>query len=152
MSHPTGSRSQLCSLCPSHLQVVEAHPDHPPPDLRILHPPATLTAYINAHYSDLSALSSAAFAHIPWAVLLVKAVAQWSAANGGKLPAVYKEKKEVEANDAQTPPSHLPSLPSPISPLQPFHGPPSAAHRQPPATGLLLPTPPVRVRIGQGHH
>jgi len=78
-------------------QVVEAHPDHPFPDIRILHPPAALRAYVDTHYADLGALDSKGFAHTPWAVLLIKAVDAWKAANAGALPTAYKQKKEVKA-------------------------------------------------------
>jgi NEDD8-activating enzyme E1 regulatory subunit len=78
-------------------QVIETHPDHPFPDIRILHPPATLRTYVDTHYSSLDALDSKAFAHTPWAVLLIKAVDAWKAANGGALPTAYQAKKEVKA-------------------------------------------------------
>lgn len=78
-------------------QVVETHPDHPPSDLRLLHPPAALRALVDQQYADLSSLSDSAFAHTPWAVLIVKAVDEWKAKNGGKLPTAYAQKKEVKA-------------------------------------------------------
>ena len=40
-------------------EVVEAHPDHPFPDLRVLSPPPALTGLICSKYSDLAALSTA---------------------------------------------------------------------------------------------
>ena len=58
--------------------VVEAHPQHPVADLRVLAPPPALLAYIEAHFGDLSALSSAQYAHVPYVVLLIKAAAAWS--------------------------------------------------------------------------
>ena len=79
------------------VQVVESHPDHPFPDLRILHPPPALRQLIDTQYADLAALPNNVFAHTPWAVLLVKAVDTWKAANGGALPTAYKQKKEVRA-------------------------------------------------------
>ena len=78
-------------------QVVEAHPDHPFPDLRILHPPSALRSLVDSSYADLSALSSTSFSHTPWVVLLIKAVDKWKDANGGALPTTYQQKKEVKA-------------------------------------------------------
>jgi hypothetical protein len=77
--------------------VVEGHPDHPFPDLRILQPPAALRTLVDTKYLDLTALSSHDFSHTPWVVLLIKAVDAWRAANDGALPSVYKQKKEVKA-------------------------------------------------------
>ena len=78
-------------------QVVETHPDHPPRDLRLLHPPPAVRALVDEQYADLASLSDGAFAHTPWAVLIVKAVDEWKAANGGGLPTAYAQKKEVKA-------------------------------------------------------
>ena len=78
-------------------QVIESHPEHPFPDLRVLHPFPALRQLIDTSYADLTALSNAAFSHTPWVVLLIKAVDQWKAANGGALPTAYKQKKEVRA-------------------------------------------------------
>ena len=39
-------------------QVVESHPDHAFPDLRVLAPPEALTHFVAERYPDLSALSS----------------------------------------------------------------------------------------------
>ena len=65
--------------------------------MRLLHPPAALRALVDARYADLSALDNAAFSHTPWAILIIKAVDQWKAANGGALPTAYAQKKEVKA-------------------------------------------------------
>ena len=78
-------------------QVVESHPENPFPDLRILRPPASLRQLVDSQYADLESLPTSAFTHTPWAVLLVKAVDQWSAANGGSLPSTYKQKKEIRS-------------------------------------------------------
>lgn len=75
--------------------VVESHPDHPFPDLRVLAPPPALLDFARQRYADLSILSTAEYAHVPYVILLLKAVEQWSAANGGALPSTYKQKKEV---------------------------------------------------------
>ena len=78
-------------------QVVETHPDHPFPDLRVLAPPPALAAFVRERYADLSVLSSAEYAHVPYVVLLLKGVEMWAAQNGGALPSTYKQKKEVGA-------------------------------------------------------
>jgi amyloid beta precursor protein binding protein 1 len=85
-------RSPLASL-----QVIESHPEHPFPDIRVLYPPAALRQLVDAQYADLGALSNNAFAHTPWALLLIKAVDQWKAANNGALPTAYKQKKEIRS-------------------------------------------------------
>ena len=64
-------------------QVVESHPEHPLPDVRILQPPAALRELVSAQYADLGALPNHVFSHTPWAILLIKAVDEWKAANGG---------------------------------------------------------------------
>jgi len=76
-------------------QVIEAHPQHEVPDLRVLAPPAELNAFINERYSDLSALTSTQYAHVPFVVLLLKAAQQWSSANLGAVPTTYAQKKEI---------------------------------------------------------
>uniref|UniRef100_A0A7S3ANC6 NEDD8-activating enzyme E1 regulatory subunit n=1 Tax=Haptolina ericina TaxID=156174 RepID=A0A7S3ANC6_9EUKA len=75
--------------------VVEAHPDHPRSDMRVLAPPPALKQFIGERYQDLTALSSTEYAHVPYLVLLIKALGEWSAQNDGVLPKVYKQKKEV---------------------------------------------------------
>jgi len=76
-------------------QVVEAHPAHEVPDLRVLAPPAELRAFIASRFGSFEALTSAQFAHVPYVVFLVKAVEQWSRANGGGRPKTYQHKKEI---------------------------------------------------------
>jgi len=78
-------------------QVVEAHADHQVPDLRVFAPPPGLKQFITGRYADLATLSSTDYAHVPYVVLLIKAVGEWSGRNGGALPKVYKQKKEVRA-------------------------------------------------------
>lgn len=77
--------------------VIETHPDHAMNDLRVLAPPAELSRLIEDKYSAIESLPNAEYAHIPYLVLLIRAVAQWSAANGGAQPTAYKQKKEVRA-------------------------------------------------------
>lgn len=77
--------------------VVETHPDHAFPDLRVLAPPPALQTFVRERYADLATLSTAEYAHVPYVVLLLKAVEAWSAANGGAAPSTYKQKKEVSA-------------------------------------------------------
>ena len=77
--------------------VVETHPDHAISDLRVLAPPPALQAFVRERYADLSSLSTAEYAHVPYVVLLLKAVEAWAAANGGGAPSTYKQKQEVKA-------------------------------------------------------
>ena len=79
------------------VQVVESHPEHAFPDLRIAQPPAALRKLVDTQYADLAAIPSNAFAHTPWAVLLIRAVDAWRAANGGATPTTYTQKKEIRA-------------------------------------------------------
>ena len=53
---------------------------------------------------------------MPYVVLLLKAVQQWSAANGGELPKAYKQKKEARAAAHAAPgrPSALPRTSLPL--------------------------------------
>ena len=77
--------------------VIEAHPDHAMNDLRVLTPPIELLRFIEGKYGNMDALPNHDYAHIPYVVLLIRAVTQWSAANGGQQPTVFKQKKEVRA-------------------------------------------------------
>lgn len=77
--------------------VIESHPDHAMNDLRVFAPPPELSRLIEAKYKDIESLPNTEYAHIPYLVLLIRAVEQWSAANGGGQPTVYKQKKEVRA-------------------------------------------------------
>lgn len=75
--------------------IVEAHPDHSLADLRVLAPPAGLLRFVAERYADFGALTSAEHAHVPYVVLLIRAVGEWSAANGGASPSSYAHKKQV---------------------------------------------------------
>ena len=77
--------------------VVETHPDHPFPDLRVLAPPPALLTLLASKYADIASLPNAAYSHVPYVVLLIKAVGAWRDANGGAMPTTYKQKKEVRA-------------------------------------------------------
>ena len=77
--------------------VVESHPEHPFPDLRVLAPPAELVHFVKDRYSNLCELASADYAHIPYVAILLKAVGEWSAANNGQMPSSYQHKKELRS-------------------------------------------------------
>jgi len=94
--HSYGFLGYLRLSLPEH-QVIEAHNEHAIPDLRVLSPPAGLQQLIASRYADLPSLCTSQYAHVPFVVLLVKAVEAWAAANGGALPTQFKQKKEVRA-------------------------------------------------------
>jgi len=96
VAHAYGFMGYIRLMLNEH-QVVESHPDHAFPDLRVCAPPPALVDFVRQRYSDLSILSTADYAHIPYVVLLLKAVEMWAGANGGALPSTYKQKKEVGA-------------------------------------------------------
>ena len=96
IAHAYGLLGYLRLVLPEHA-VTEAHPDHALPDLRLLKPPAALRELVATRFADLDSLDSAEYAHVPFVVLLLRAVDTWSAANGGALPTTYAQKKELRA-------------------------------------------------------
>ena len=73
---------------PSFTEAVclETHPEGTTPDVRVHRPwPALLAAATSE--LDLDALDDVQHAHVPWALLLTRATANWAAAHEGKTPA-----------------------------------------------------------------
>lgn len=75
------ARLQLREHC-----IVETHPDNKPNDLRLDRPFAELRDHLEA---------AALGPKQPWLVVLYKFLKQWSALNGNRMPATYKEKSEL---------------------------------------------------------
>jgi NEDD8-activating enzyme E1 regulatory subunit len=76
--------------------VIEARVDNPPDDLRINNPWPELQAFTAS--IDLDSLNSADHGHVPYVVILIKAVEKWRAAHDGKLPSVDAEKDAFKAS------------------------------------------------------
>lgn len=81
--------------------VVEAHPEHTVSDLRVCAPFPELLAFLNKRFPAMDTLSALDKKHIPYVVLLLRALAQYRASHGNKLPAAYKDKQEVKGLIAQ---------------------------------------------------
>ncbi|EJT99632.1 hypothetical protein DACRYDRAFT_17288 [Dacryopinax primogenitus] len=73
--------------------VVDAHSETPP-SLRLDNAFPALLEYARA--IDLDSLDSTDFGHVPWVVLLVKALENWKQKHDGQLPKSYAEKQELK--------------------------------------------------------
>lgn len=91
----TGLVATVRLVCKEH-NVVEARVDNPPDDLRINNPWPELQEYADS--IDLTTLSSKDHGHVPYVILLIKAVQQWRAAHDGKLPDTFDEKDAFKAS------------------------------------------------------
>jgi len=74
--------------------VVESHPEFSLPDLRISAPFEGLVKYSNSLNPD--EMNSAQHSHIPFPILLLKALDIWKKEHGGKPPSSSKEKDEFK--------------------------------------------------------
>jgi len=92
--HVHGFFGYLRLALPEHV-VLESHPAHAMHDLRVLAPPAELRSLVADRFASLAALPDAEFSHVPYVVLLLHAVEEWSAAHAGAHPSTYAQKKEV---------------------------------------------------------
>eukprot|EP00898_Chlorokybus_atmophyticus_P005919 jgi/Chlat1/6328/Chrsp44S05896 len=70
--------------------VIEAKPDNAVDDLRLHAPWPELLQHVNS--IDLNVLDTHHYYHVPYAVLLLKAVQQWKAEHDGDLPATSKQR------------------------------------------------------------
>jgi len=89
----------LCGVvrvCAAEATVVEAHGDNAPSDLRVCAPFPELVAYVEERFKSLEALSPVERKHVPYVVLLLRALARYRQAHSGALPASYKDKQEVK--------------------------------------------------------
>jgi len=78
--------------------IVEARPDVEQPDLRLLEPFAELRDCADSF--DLDALDSMEHSHVPYVVLLIKAMDAWRAAHDGEPPRTFAEKGAFRASVA----------------------------------------------------
>ncbi|KIY50216.1 hypothetical protein FISHEDRAFT_39656 [Fistulina hepatica ATCC 64428] len=74
--------------------IIESHSDTAP-SLRVDKPFPALLEYATS--LDFDAMDSTDHAHIPYVVILVRALADWKAAHGGAAPKTYTEKNEFKA-------------------------------------------------------
>ncbi|KAM7303617.1 NEDD8-activating enzyme E1 regulatory subunit [Ixodes scapularis] len=73
--------------------VVETHPDNALDDLRLDRPFPALRALVDA--TRMETLGDRDHSHTPYVVLLLKALDQWQALNGDRLPTTSAEKEEL---------------------------------------------------------
>uniref|UniRef100_A0A147BSN8 NEDD8-activating enzyme E1 regulatory subunit n=1 Tax=Ixodes ricinus TaxID=34613 RepID=A0A147BSN8_IXORI len=73
--------------------VVETHPDNALDDLRLDRPFPALRALVDA--TQMETLGDRDHSHTPYVVLLLKALDQWRALNGDRLPTTSAEKEEL---------------------------------------------------------
>lgn len=74
-------------------RAVETHPDNLPPDLRLHAPFPTLVEYVDSF--DLDSMEFKEHAHVPWLVVLYKALKTWSRAHDSRWPLSYRDKEQV---------------------------------------------------------
>lgn len=74
--------------------IVETHPDNEQPDLRLDVPFPALKSYLDSF--DIDSLDLKDHGHIPWIVILYKAVHKWQLTNQSRWPMSRKEKNEVK--------------------------------------------------------
>ncbi|KAM3961493.1 nedd8-activating enzyme E1 regulatory subunit APP-BP1 [Aphomia sociella] len=74
--------------------IVETHPENEQPDLRLDVPFQTLSDYLNSFNIDTIDLKD--HGHIPWIVILYKAVKKWQINNPNSWPMSRKEKNEIK--------------------------------------------------------
>lgn len=73
--------------------VIESHPDNQAPDLRLDRPFPALLDHVNQ--IDLSAMSLRDHAHVPYLIILYKALVQWQSVTGLNLPSNWNEKEKL---------------------------------------------------------
>jgi amyloid beta precursor protein binding protein 1 len=87
--------------------IVDAKHDPPLHELRVSRPFPALRAFADS--IDLDALSSIDHAHVPFVVLLLKAMDKWKAQHGGAMPSAFADKmafKQSLLGMAWGPPGH----------------------------------------------
>lgn len=77
--------------------VTEAHPDNVPSDLRVCSPFPELLAFASTRFGAMESLSAVERKHVPYVVLLLRALDAYKGTHGGALPSSYKEKQVVKA-------------------------------------------------------
>lgn len=76
--------------------IIESKPENPADDLRIFTTFPELQAYADA--IKLEGMDSATHSHVPYVVLLIKALDKWRAEHGGKAPESRADKDEFKKN------------------------------------------------------
>ncbi|KZT64805.1 hypothetical protein DAEQUDRAFT_717458 [Daedalea quercina L-15889] len=74
--------------------VAQPHTDENVPSLRIVRPFPALTKW--ASELDLDSLDPTEHGHVPFVIILVKAVGEWKDSHDGKLPSTMPERKEFK--------------------------------------------------------
>ncbi|CAG9583205.1 unnamed protein product [Danaus chrysippus] len=74
--------------------IIEVHPENEQIDLRLDVPFPTLAEYLNAFNIDDLDLKD--HGHVPWIVILYKAVQKWQITNENRWPMSRKEKNEIK--------------------------------------------------------
>lgn len=75
--------------------VIETHPDNEQTDLRLDAPFQSLADYLDSF--DIDNVDLKDHGHIPWIVIIYKAVQKWQASNQNRWPMSRKEKNEVKS-------------------------------------------------------
>jgi len=83
-----------CRLQYARHEVVESKPDASKPDLRICEPFPELVSFCDSF--NLSSMDSQFHGHVPFVVILYKALAKWRADHNGTNPANFNEKQEFK--------------------------------------------------------
>ncbi|GBP09102.1 NEDD8-activating enzyme E1 regulatory subunit [Eumeta japonica] len=73
--------------------VVESHPDNEQPDLRLDMPFPALKSFLDNF--DLDVVELKDHGHIPWIVIIYKAIEKWRLKNNNQWPMSTKEKNEI---------------------------------------------------------
>ncbi|KAJ6259415.1 hypothetical protein Dda_6317 [Drechslerella dactyloides] len=91
--------TMTCRLALSEHAIVETHPDSTV-DLRLLKPFPELVALYEekaAIMDDKEKMSEHDHGHIPYVVILLKALDDWRSTHGGNIPSNYREKNEFKS-------------------------------------------------------
>jgi amyloid beta precursor protein binding protein 1 len=83
-----------CRLQLKDHDIIESKPDGDQMDLRVANPFSELASYCNNF--DLENLDSMEHAHVPYVVLLYKAITQYKRDNNGSLPRKFAEKERFK--------------------------------------------------------
>lgn len=74
--------------------VIEVHPDSEQVDLRLDNPFPALAEYIDSF--DITTIDLKDHGHVPWLIILYKAVQKWQVKNNSSWPMSRKEKNEIK--------------------------------------------------------
>ncbi|KAK6332233.1 hypothetical protein TWF696_002954 [Orbilia brochopaga] len=91
--------TMTCRLALSEHTIVESHPESTV-DLRLLKPFAELVALYEekaANMDDKEKMSTHDHGHIPYVIILLKALDDWRSTHNGNVPSNYREKNEFKS-------------------------------------------------------